>query len=95
MSSLVMAEKSSTDIIVCLNKLDLAKGGLTEEIQPLYGDVYPVVCLSAESGKHIEELTEFDYGCRLKIKPRSVVVLVAERVMETHPEEEQIPESSI
>ncbi|MCI9598530.1 MAG: ribosome small subunit-dependent GTPase A [Firmicutes bacterium] len=53
---LVMAEKSSTDIIVCLNKLDLAKGGLTEEIQRLYGDVYPVVCLSAESGKHIEEL---------------------------------------
>ena len=51
--------------------------------------------LEYEDGKHIEELTEFDYGCRLKIKPRSVVVLVAERVMETHPEEEQIPESSI
>lgn len=55
---LVMAEKSGTDIIVCLNKLDLAKDKLLEEVRQLYGGIYPVVCLSAGTGGHVEELRQ-------------------------------------
>lgn len=55
---LVMAEKSETDIILCLNKVDLARNGIVEEIRQLYGSIYPVVCLSAGTGQRIAELQE-------------------------------------
>ncbi len=55
---LVMAEKSGTDIIVCLNKVDLAKGRIIEEVRERYGSIYPVACLSAGTGQGISELRE-------------------------------------
>lgn len=59
---LVMAEKSHTDIIVCINKTDLAaKGKKAEELENLknvYGAVYPVVTLSGTKGEGIGELKE-------------------------------------
>ncbi len=59
---LVMAEKSGTEIIVCLNKLDLAKERLVEEVKQLYGSIYPVVCLSAGTGLRTDELRELIKG---------------------------------
>lgn len=53
---LVMAEKSDTDIVFCLNKIDAAKQAAVEEIKDIYKGAYPVVCLSAASGEGLEEL---------------------------------------
>ncbi|MCI8646808.1 MAG: ribosome small subunit-dependent GTPase A [Firmicutes bacterium] len=55
---LVMAEKSDTDIVFCLNKIDVAKPAEVEEIKEIYKGAYPVVCLSAASGEGLEELRE-------------------------------------
>ena len=43
---LIMAEKSGTEAVFCLNKMDLAKKGLMDQIRQRYKDAYPVVCLS-------------------------------------------------
>lgn len=53
---LVMAEKSGTDIIVCINKTDLAKNETIERLKAIYGPIYPVVCLSGTRNEGIEEL---------------------------------------
>lgn len=56
---LVMAEKSGTDIIVCINKTDLAKGKKAAELDSLkaiYEPIYPVVCLSGTQHEGLEEL---------------------------------------
>lgn len=53
---LVMAEKSDTDIVFCLNKIDAAKQAAVEEIKDIYKGAYPVVCLSAASGEGLEDL---------------------------------------
>ena len=55
---LVMAEKSDTDIVFCLNKIDAAKPAAVEEIKEIYKGAYPVVCLSAASGEGLEELRD-------------------------------------
>lgn len=52
----VMAEQKHTDIIICLNKIDLMN---QEEIQPfkdIYQSLYPLVCLSAVTGEGLSEL---------------------------------------
>lgn len=56
---LVMAEKSGTDIVVCINKTDLAKGKKSAELERLkaiYEPIYPVICLSGTSDEGIDEL---------------------------------------
>lgn len=53
---LLMAEKSSTEIILCLSKMDLAKPSLTREIRELYGESYSLIFLSTVTGQGIEEL---------------------------------------
>lgn len=64
---LVMAEKSNTDIIVCINKTDLAaKGKKAEELNRLkavYEQVYPVITLSGTEGEGIDELKDALSGC--------------------------------
>lgn len=59
---LVMAEKSNTDIIVCINKTDLAAKGRKalelENLKNVYGQVYPVITLSGTKGEGIDELKE-------------------------------------
>lgn len=61
---LVMAEKYQTDVIFCLNKTDLAKGGIVETIKRIYEPLYPVVCLNAARGDGIEELRKQIRGKR-------------------------------
>ena len=59
---LVMAETSSTDAVIALNKCDLAKENETEEIAEIYEGIYPVVTMTAEKGEGIDELTELIKG---------------------------------
>ena len=53
---LVMAEKSNTDIVLCVNKTDLAKKKTIEQLKDIYGRVYPMVFISAGTGEGLEEL---------------------------------------
>ena len=53
---MVMAEKSHTDIVLCVNKTDLAKKKTIEQLKDIYGDVYPMVFISADKGEGLEEL---------------------------------------
>lgn len=53
---LVMAEKNNTDIILCVNKTDLAKGKTLKELKEIYGKVYPMVFVSAGTGEGLDEL---------------------------------------
>ena len=53
---LVMAEKSSTDIIICVNKRDLASEERIEKLKKIYEPLYPMVFVSGLNGDGIEEL---------------------------------------
>lgn len=53
---LVMAEENRTDIIICLNKVDLAADREHLVVKEIYGKIYPVVCLCGKTGAGIEEL---------------------------------------
>ena len=55
---LVMAEKHHTDIIICLNKIDLVNEEKRKAIENIYKNIYPVVCLCGASGEGIQELSE-------------------------------------
>ena len=61
---LIMAEKSGTEAVFCLNKMDLAKKGLMDQIRQRYKDAYPVVCLSCTKEEGLEELKERIQGKR-------------------------------
>lgn len=53
---LIMAEKSGTEAVFCLNKVDLAKTDLIDQIRHRYKDAYPVICLSCREKEGMEEL---------------------------------------
>lgn len=54
---LVLAESSGLDIIICINKLDLADSAELEPIAAIYRGVgYPVILASTRSGAGVEEL---------------------------------------
>ena len=69
---LVMAEKAGTDIILCLNKCDLAdpegKGAsrkaaaTVEVIKEIYSPIYPVVCLGENQEEGLGELRSLIKG---------------------------------
>lgn len=69
---LVMAEKNDTDIVICINKCDLAldtskaKGRKAEtnieNIRKIYEPVYPVVCIDSMNGTGFETLRELIKG---------------------------------
>ncbi len=53
---LVMAEKNHTDIILCINKIDLVTDEKRREIEEIYQDVYPLVSVCGKTGQGLEEL---------------------------------------
>lgn len=69
---LVMAEKAGTDIVICINKCDLAEPSLgkkaakvrdsIERIRGIYEGLYPVVCIDSVKGTGLERLTELISG---------------------------------
>lgn len=59
---LVMAERSRTDIVFCINKTDLASGQTVEKMKAIYSPIYPLVCLSGATGQGIAELKHLIEG---------------------------------
>lgn len=55
---LIMAELSSAEIIICVNKADKAKKKILAELEEVYGGIYPLHVISAVDGQGIEELKE-------------------------------------
>lgn len=55
---LVMAEYHNTDIIICINKIDLAEKEELEEIERIYSPIYDTVKVSAKTGEGIETLRD-------------------------------------
>jgi ribosome biogenesis GTPase len=53
---LVMAEKNRTDIIICINKIDLVTDEKRRELEEIYQDIYPLVCVCGKTGQGLEEL---------------------------------------
>jgi ribosome biogenesis GTPase / thiamine phosphate phosphatase len=64
---LVMAEKNRTDIVICINKIDLVTEEKRKEIEEIYQDIYPFVCVCGKTGQGIETLTALmkDRKCAL------------------------------
>lgn len=59
---LVMAEKSNTEIVLCINKIDEGKSKDIQKINEIYGNIYKTVFTSGESGEGIEELKDLLKG---------------------------------
>ncbi|MCQ2546716.1 MAG: ribosome small subunit-dependent GTPase A [Clostridia bacterium] len=69
---LVMAEKADTDIILCINKCDLADeqgkssarkaADTLRLIKEIYSPIYPVVCLDSDDEAGMEQLRELIKG---------------------------------
>lgn len=59
---LVMAEKSQTDIIICVNKIDLVTDEKRKKIEEIYRDLYPLVSVCGKTGQGIEELAALMKG---------------------------------
>lgn len=53
---LVMAEKSGTEIAICINKVDADNSNIIEDIENIYKDIYPVILTSAKEKIGIEDL---------------------------------------
>lgn len=64
---LVMAEKNQTEIIVCINKIDLVMEEKRREIEEIYQDIYPLVSVCGKTGEGMEDLTALlkDRKCAL------------------------------
>ncbi|MBR0600217.1 ribosome small subunit-dependent GTPase A [Sinanaerobacter chloroacetimidivorans] len=56
---LVMAEKNHTEIVLCINKIDLVSEEKRRDIEAIYHDIYPVVSVSGNTGEGIEELKKY------------------------------------
>ncbi len=64
---LVMAEKSNTEIILCLSKMDLAKHSLAEEIKGIYEPSYRIAYVSTVTGEGLEDLKRMIKGKRVAL----------------------------
>jgi ribosome biogenesis GTPase len=59
---LVMAEHNHTDIIVCINKIDLAAAENRKEIEEIYRDIYPLVSVCGKTGQGVDQLAALMKG---------------------------------
>ncbi|MEG0291354.1 MAG: ribosome small subunit-dependent GTPase A [Anaerovoracaceae bacterium] len=53
---LVMAEKSQAEIILCINKIDIATKEEIENLKDIYGNIYKMIFVSGEKSIGIEQL---------------------------------------
>jgi len=53
---LTMAEKNKADAVICVNKIDLATEEKLQEIKEIYEGIYPVVFVSAATGKGVDDV---------------------------------------
>lgn len=61
---LIMAEKSDMDAVICVNKCDLVKEEDLAAISSIYGNIYPVVFVSAKTGQGMDVLQGYLKGKR-------------------------------
>ncbi len=59
---LVMAEMNEVDVIIAINKCDLASDEEVQKIKSIYEGLYPVVLLSAKQNKGLDELNQLIKG---------------------------------
>lgn len=59
---LVMAEKSNTDILLCVNKVDGAKAKEIEKLKEIYGNIYNMVFTSGVTSEGTDELKQYLKG---------------------------------
>lgn len=59
---LVMAEKSNTDILLCINKVDNAREKDIESLKDIYGNIYKMVFTSGVSKEGLDELKDLLKG---------------------------------
>lgn len=64
---LVMAEKNHTEIIMCINKIDLVDDKKLKQLEEIYKNIYPVVCVCGATGDGTERLAALlaDKKCAL------------------------------
>ncbi len=55
---LIMAEKNSVDAVIVMNKCDLLDEETLKSYEEIYRGLYPVIRVSAETGKGLDELDE-------------------------------------
>ena len=63
---LVMAEKSHTDIILCINKIDLVTDEKRREIEGIYKDIYPLVSVCEKPDMDLRSL-RLDEGEKMRL----------------------------
>lgn len=61
---LANAEKSGTEILICINKTDIDKKGNTQWLKDIYGKIYPVFLISGKTGEGLDELKKALAGKR-------------------------------
>lgn len=64
---LVMAEKNHTDIVICINKIDLVSDEKRQELEEIYQGIYPLTSVCGKTGQGLEELAALlrDKKCAL------------------------------
>ena len=55
---LVMAEENRTDVVICVNKVELADDRILKKIKDIYEKIYPLVFVSCKNGTGFEVLEE-------------------------------------
>ena len=53
---LAVAEKNQAEVLICINKTDIAEKERVRSISEIYESVYPVVCVSALAGVGVDQL---------------------------------------
>jgi ribosome biogenesis GTPase len=53
---LVMAEQNHTDIVICINKIDLVTEEKRKEIEEIYQDIYPLASVCGKTGEGVNDL---------------------------------------
>ena len=59
---LIMAEMNGIEPVICLNKCDLVSEEEVEEIRRIYGDIYPMLTISCQTGQGLSELQKMVAG---------------------------------
>ena len=64
---LVMAEGNRTDVVICVNKVEIATEGILSKIKNIYEGLYPLAFVSCKTGEGFEELESLlkDKKCAL------------------------------
>lgn len=59
---LVMAEQNHTDIIICVNKIDLVTEEKRKELEKIYQEIYPLVSVCGKTGEGVDALAALMKG---------------------------------